>query len=1020
MLGNIPDTVLQGVRRVAFRLGVKVLLAGGIVFFLTAQSLMATGTVKGTVYDRDSKDALPGATVLIRGTSVGASTDLNGNYTIYNAPSGRQTIVVTYVGYRSASEQVTIPDGQTLEKDFPLEATAVQGKVVVVTAQAQGQMQAINQQLTSNKIVSVVSDAKIQELPDFNAAQAISRLPGISVTQSSGEANKVVIRGLAPQYNEVAVGGVTLPSTGSTRIGAISQSTSTNPSGAIVSDRSVDLTMVTPYMIKSIEVYKTLTPDMEANAIGGYVNMELREAPSGLHADALWQSGYTQKSNKYGNYRAVVSGSSRFFNDKLGVYALFNAESYDRNADNMSGGYFITNSENIGANGYLPVRVRTVDLLRHIETRNRYGGNLIFDYSLPSGSIKFVNMLSRLNANYHEYRTLFNYQSNDLGFNYKEGNSDLDIAVNTLRLTNDFGFMSIDFTAANNYSRNHLPYSPDFQFTQTSGVGTSTENTPPQDLTYLINYGGPTSTYLQNISLYSTDYKENDQTYKGDFKFPFNFGSSVSGFFKTGGEFRYNLHNNAQNTPYAGIRGGTPITNLMINGILTHFPQLQYDSSASEFNATNFTSSDTKLYESFLNDRFGGMQWIADPGILTEVTNYVSSDPRFNAIHSSGANPGGWMDGPFQRLANTYRYIEKNYAGYAMAQFNLGPRLMIVGGARFEQVKSLFQAYNLRDGRDPATDTAFAVTVYPQNRFWLPMAQAKYDIADFLDVRYAYTQTLARPAYSELSPHFNMDYSSNNVWGGNPSLRPAHAFNHDVILTFHNNELGLLSVGGFYKIIRDFTFATQYALYATAPAGLLTYPDLSIGGRTPNNKATFYTFLNSPYLAYVKGIEVDFQTRLWYLPGFLNGVVFGLNYTKIQSQATYPWRDSRTDYTVRPPLTQVFDSTRSGRLIDQPNDIMNSYIGYDYKGFSARVSFVFQGNSVSYVGAFAEQDGFTRDYFRVDVSARQQLPWTGLQIYLDANNLNSENNTAAQKSIGGFTSEQNYGLTADLGIRITL
>jgi len=77
---------------------------------------------------------------------------------------------------------------------------------------AQGQVQAINQQLASDKIVSIVSEAKIQELPDFNAAEAIGRLPGVSTLQSSGEANKVVVRGMAPQYNEVAVGGITLAS----------------------------------------------------------------------------------------------------------------------------------------------------------------------------------------------------------------------------------------------------------------------------------------------------------------------------------------------------------------------------------------------------------------------------------------------------------------------------------------------------------------------------------------------------------------------------------------------------------------------------------------------------------------------------------------------------------------------------------------------------------------------------------------------------------------------------------------
>ncbi len=977
-----------------------------------------TGSITGRVFDKETKDYLTGANIIINGTSLGAASDLDGKFTIRNIPAGDHKITVSYIGYNPATMDITITTSRMLEQDFYLEAQAIQGQTVTITAQAQGQISAVQQQLSSNKIANIVSEASIQELPDFNAAQALSRLPGISTLQSSGEANKVVIRGLAPQYNKIAIGGISMASTGSTQIGAASQG---GTAGAINTNRSVDLSMITPYMLKTIQVYKALTPDLNADVLGGFVNMELGEAPSGLHGDVFWQSGYSQKSNKYGNFRAVVSGSDRFFNDLLGVYALINAESYDRNADNLNAAYLVSTNQTVLQSGYFPVQARTVTLNRHIETRKRYGGNLILDYRLPNGSIKMVNMFSRLKSDYQDYNTGYNYQNGDLTFTYGEGNNSVDVAVNSLNLQNDFGFMSIDITAANNYSRNSLPYSPNFSFAQTHGVnslGQNDINKSPDQLLHLVSYGGASKTYLQNISLFSTDYKENDQTYKGDFKVPLNFGTDYSGFFKVGGQYRYELHYNDQNTPYATVKGGSPINNLMITGILNNFTSLKYDSAAGAFSSSNFTNSDNSLYDSFLSDQFGRMLWVANPGILTSVTDYISTAPQFNAIHSSGTNAGGWSNGPFQQSANDYKYIEKYYAGYLMTELHFGPKFMVVGGARYEQVKSLFQAYNLLDGRNPATDTAFLVTTYPQNHFWLPMVQAKYDIANWLDVRYAYTQTLARPAYSELSPHFNMDYAGLNVWGGNPDLRPAHAYNHDLIFTLHNNEIGLLSVGGFYKTIKDFTFSTQYALYKTAPPGLKTYDDLHIGGKTPQNKAIFYTFVNSPYLAYIKGIEFDFQTRFWYLPGFLNGLVFSINYTKIHSQATYPWRDSRT--TLIPPRTiktEVLDSTRTGRLIDQPNDILNARVGYDYKGFSIRLSFVFQGNSVSYVGAFAEQDGFTKDYFTIDASARQQLPWSGLEVYLDVNNLNGENNISAQKSIGGFTNEQNYGLTADLGIR---
>jgi hypothetical protein len=108
-------------------------------------------------------------------------------------------------------------------------------------------------------------------------------------------------------------------------------------------------------------------------------------------------------------------------------------------------------------------------------------------------------------------------------------------------------------------------------------------------------------------------------------------------------------------------------------------------------------------------------------------------------------------------------------------------------------------------------------------------------------------------------------------------------------------------------------------------------------------------------------------------------------------------------------------------LIYQPNDILNAYIGYDLGGFSGRVSFLFQGNSVSSVGREPETDGFTKDYFRVDASARYILPWfPKLQLFLDVNNINQRANMSAQQTIGGFTNEQFYGLTANLGVRYIL
>ena len=1023
----IAKAILSLLMRIDQQLSGRALFIAGVSLLVMAPSLMATGTIKGRAFDRQSKDPLPGANVVIKGTNVGAAADLNGEFTISNAPSGQQTVTVSYIGYISTSIVVNVPEEGSVRQEFYLRATTIEGEAVIITAQSQGQLQAINQQLASNKIASVVSEARIQELPDFNAAQAIGRLPGVSTLQSSGEANKVVIRGLAPQFNQVAVGGIALASTGSTQIGATSQG---GGSGSINTDRSVDLSMITPYMIKSIEVFKTLTPDMNANAIGGYVNMNLREAPEGFKTDFLVQSGYTQKSGKYGNYRVVAAASDRILDSGVGIYVLGNAEKYDRDADNMNATY-TPQSSITQADGFRPVIVTNVTLNRHYETRERFGGNLILDYRLPSGSIKSTNVLSRLNSHTRDYRTVMDYQFHNINFNYREGDNHTDVAVNSLEYADDFGFMSMEIKAANTYSRNQAPGSAQFDFSQTGGIpGTASVNAVPESLSALVNYKGAGKTYLTNISFFSADYKENDQVYKGDFKIPFSYEGFTTGSLKFGGEFRYNYHTNDQGTPYAGIRPGSPISNQLVTLIRNQY-SLAFDSSAGYFPATNFTSTDSKLLNSFLDDRFGGVLWGTGTNILDGVVTFLQNTPSINAINSSGTNAGGWTDGPYQRLPNKYKYIEKYYAGYLMSEMKLGENLHVTGGIRWEEVKSLFDAFNLSDGRDARTQVVDPVSAHPGNRFWLPMVQGKWDVFDWADLRYSYTKTLARPDYHQLSPHFNMDYTQFNVYAGNPNLKTAQATNHDVFLTFHSNELGLLSIGGFYKRITDFTYYTQYTLHPSAPPGLDSVGSFSVHTATglinPKDGAQLYTYTNSPYAAYVRGVEFDFQTRLWYLPQPFDGTVLGFNYTLISSSATYPWRNDTT--IILPPDSAhprgstaviTLDRTRGGRLINQPNNVLNAYVGYDYKGFSGRLSCVFQGNSVGGVGAFAEQDGFTKDYFRVDASVRQLMPWPGLQLFLDVSNINNRRNEAAQASINGFTSQQYYGLTANLGLRYSM
>lgn len=1012
-----------------FRNKLKILLS--IILFLVFQSSLfaQSGGIKGQIIEGDTENPLVGANIIIEGTTLGASSDLDGNYIIRNVPVGTHTLKITYIGYLPKTEQINIQENRVLEADFKMLPRVIEGETVTISAQAKGQVSAIQQQLSSDKISNVVSEEKIQELPDFNAASVLSRLPGISTTQSSGEDNKVVIRGLSPKYNAIQVEGVQLSSTGSSQIGLSSNPNAGNT--GISNDRSVDLTMVSPYMIRMISVYKSLTPDMNANSIGGTVNMELREAPSELHWNLMYQQGYTAKSNTIGNFRAVASGSNRFFNDDLGVYALFNAESYDRNSDNMDASYNLAGEavEIDPVTGFRPVKVSGVTFNRHLETRKRYGGNLILDYNLPFGSLKLINLLARINSDYTDHRQTINYDAGRMEWQLRKGENITDQRLHSLKLDYDLGFLTADLSASYTSSSNILDKSPEFNFNQVDALqsGVPRDNMVPEDLTYLLTqFKGDSAVVLRSANLFSNDYQEEKYTYKADFEIPFNF-NALSGYFKFGGQMYNQSNSTDQETPYLSFNGSAIGDGTDIQAKLMREVRDKFGISVSPTGSligTTFINRDSELFDSFLKNKYGEIFYASNPDLLVDILNYIVSNPEYDASNpavSSGAQ-GGWYDGPYQQLTNDYKYNEDYYAAYAMSKINFSD-FMVIGGLRYERVESDYFAYNARDFRNPQAQQMYDTTSVNKNDFLLPMVQVKYSPLDWIDIRYAYTQTLSRPDYSSLSPKFTIT-QGNYIYTGNPNLKPAEALNHDFNLTFHTNKLGLFTIGGFYKSLNNFVYTATYQLDAAERAGIDgidRYTIIREGAPVvvPQSNATVVRPFNNPYEATVKGLELDFQHSFWYLPSPFNNILLGINYANISSETQYPWYDVNVVLVGRDRIATLVDSSSTGRLIDQPNHILNLYVGYDYEGFSSRLSFLFQDNSArGNGGRYPENDSYTTEYFRIDFSARQKLPYLNSELFLDVSNLNNANTSWIQRSTEGFRGIQNYGLTANLGVRI--
>ena len=170
-----------------------------------------SATIQGIVSDSLSGNNLIGANVFLQETSLGAATDDEGAFIIKNITPGVYNVKVTYIGYNSIEVELDLSEPKTYDKNFYLNYTTIEGRAVQVTAQARGQMDAINKQLKAKSIKNIVSSDRIQELPDANAAETVARIPGVSIRREGGEGNKVVIRGLSPKYNKITVDGTNCP-----------------------------------------------------------------------------------------------------------------------------------------------------------------------------------------------------------------------------------------------------------------------------------------------------------------------------------------------------------------------------------------------------------------------------------------------------------------------------------------------------------------------------------------------------------------------------------------------------------------------------------------------------------------------------------------------------------------------------------------------------------------------------------------------------------------------------------------
>ena len=944
----------------------------------------APGRVTGVVSDSTSGETLVGATIRIAGTSIGVATDIDGRFTISGVPAGPQTLTVSYIGYDARSVAVVVPDGGTVTVDVALAYTSSGLGEVTVTAQLEGQLEAINEQLNSNTISNVVSADRIRELPDANAAESIGRLPGVSLQRSSGEANKIVIRGLSPQFNTVTVNGVRVPSTDA-------------------NDRSVDLTTISPEALAGIEVFKALPANFEADAIGGTVDLRLRTAPTGLHGSAQAQGGYNELQSSLGNYRFSGNVSNRFFGDRVGIIAGANVERVDRSADNLFGGFRLENRTDT-AGLFTVVLAENLRIAETLETRNRYGGSLVADVRYGSGELTFNTFLSRLDADETYRQNFYNVANTSADFVIGQSSNQIDLGTGALNLVQRVGPLTFDATASYARSVNRSPDSRQFEFGSRDAFdpGFDRETSPFDSLQFYARDLLDRSV-LGNIARSKRLTRETEATLRADVSYPFSLGSLVAGSLRVGGMVRDRDRSNDESRRADNLSfGGTQYLRTIIAAEL---PELFPGVAAPGALPLAAFIDDGYDPGTFLGGAFE-LENSSRLDLLNRLSDAVRDTLRFDALGS---------------VARDYNGSEQYRAGFVMGELRIGRYVTFVPGLRYEHVDTEYTGYFLQDrgGIPTAADFVDAdSTVARSNSYYFPQLLLTLRPTGWLDVRAARTRSLTRPTYNQLLPRQFVPQNGNFIERGNPFLEPAVSTNYDLAVALHTPYVGLFSVGYFSKNVEGFISGVNAYLLENCSIPGIARP-CAIEGAIPFAQISLP--VNNPFDARIEGVEFDLQTSLWYLPSFLRGIVVNANYTHLTSSTSYPFSLLRQEFVFEPAFrvisTQI-DSSRVARLNDQPSDLLNLSLGYDLGGFSGRVSFQYttdklQGRNDSRpIG-----DSFTNDLLRIDFSAKQDVT-EAFEIYLNLNNLTSAvDRSYLSTGLINPTFQEYYGLTGDLGLR---
>ncbi|WP_422345296.1 TonB-dependent receptor [Parasphingorhabdus sp.] len=893
------------------------------------------GTIIGTVSEGSATQGLQSAELRIVELDRVARSGRGGAYRFPDVPAGSYTMEARYVGADMVTTKVDVPETGNVRIDIVMQGMG--RNEILVIGQAANQASALSRQRAADGVVSALTRDSVGQFPDQNVAESLRRLPGLNVLNDQGEGRFVSVRGLDPNLNSSSINGVRLPS----------------PESDI---RSVALDVISSDLIESIEVKKSLTPDMDGDTIGASIEINTVSA-----FDRKKDLLSVKVEGSYNDLRDVASPKASIdfstrLSDNLGIAGGLSYYNRRFETDNVEAEDWTTTDEGFG---YAEeVQYRDYDV-----QRERISASLSLDFRASDDTSLYIRgIYSQFDDQEFRRRNIF-----------KLGDATVTgVDADNVSFSDAGGEIEIERDIKDRQEEQKI---------RSIALGGET-NTGPWTIEYSASWAK--SSELEDGSVDPTVFIRGfeddglDVLFDySDSKIPlFNYLSGADIATDPSGygldEVEFTKRSDAQDEEYAAQFD-----------IGRQFAMGSGDFTVQAGFKGRWREKSYNLDVEFYEDPTGTYNLGDVLGFPTYRITDISPLPSFRGASNFFFDNFDLFelqpdDSIFDSAAGDYVADEDILAGYLLGRWD-SDTLRVIGGVRYENTKTDLNGNRVDEDGPTITPVRFS-NDYDN---WLPSLNIRFEPQRNLVFRAAAYRSLVRPNLADLAPRFELSDDNEGDFG-NPDLRPYRAWNFDASAEYYFSNNGAISANFFYKDVKDFvvdSFNEDGGVFNG-----ITFEEAVI----PINGES----------ATIKGVELSLSQALTFLPSPLDGFLVQVNYTYTDAEGT-------------------LDDGRDIPLPASSKHTLNAVLGYETGPFSFRLAGTYRDKYLDEIGASAEDDRIVASHFQLDASAKYRVN-KNLQFFLEWVNINDEPYFAYQNRDNRrrLLQYEEYSWTAKFGAKV--